>query len=299
MKLGDTFSTRSRPLPDVYTYDVPPALRAQMTHIWAEHLPADAEAMTIGVSWRDVWQTIEREIAKAHGLLALKGKGKFSHAYHRCREHFLSADTDFAIDLIEMTCKVLDKEIRRLGSVKRVTEALAEVNSMFQKNGVGYRYESGMIIRIDSTFAHEVMVRPALALLHDEKFAGAEKEILDAHKAYREGRVDDAMTDATKAVESTIKTIAQRRGLESSLPSKQDLQGLIQFLMTKEIVPRWIQSHVDGLRNVLQGVAAPRNQGAHGDGAEISDVPPHYAAYALHLAASNIVFLVECHKALK
>ena len=39
--------------------------------------------------------------------------------------------------------------------------------------------------------------------------------------------------------------------------------------------------------------------GGHGQGKDRKQVPTHFAAFALHLAASNIVFLVESHVAKK
>jgi Domain of unknown function (DUF7014) len=40
-----------------------------------------------------------------------------------------------------------------------------------------------------------------------------------------------------------------------------------------------------------------KNSG-HGQGRSPKQVPGHLARYALHLAATNIVFLVEAHEAL-
>ncbi|MGO9264340.1 MAG: DUF7014 domain-containing protein [Candidatus Binataceae bacterium] len=37
--------------------------------------------------------------------------------------------------------------------------------------------------------------------------------------------------------------------------------------------------------------------GAHGQGGQVRSVPPHLAAYALHLVATNIVMLGEAFKA--
>ena len=51
----------------------------------------------------------------------------------------------------------------------------------------------------------------ALLLLHDEEFRGAEEEFLNAHKHYRDGRQKEAIADALKAFESTLKTICDRR----------------------------------------------------------------------------------------
>ena len=56
-----------------------------------------------------------------------------------------------------------------------------------------------------------------------------------------------------------------------------------------------------GLRRVLEsGSPTVRNKaGGHGQGSTTVTIPSHLAAYALHLCGSNIVFLVEAHKAMK
>ncbi len=64
------------------------------------------------------------------------------------------------------------------------------------------------------------------------------------------------------------------------------------------LVPKYSEEQLENVAKCLIGVATVRNKTAHGAGAVPRDVPEHYAAYALHLAASNIVFLVDCHKAL-
>ena len=57
------------------------------------------------------------------------------------------------------------------------------------------------------------------------------------------------------------------------------------------------------LRSVLEsGLPTVRNKtkgSGHGQGKELINIPGHLAAYALHLAASNIVLLVEAHKSVK
>jgi hypothetical protein len=75
---------------------------------------------------------------------------------------------------------------------------------------------------------------------------------------------------------------------------------LIKLLIGKGLVPSYSEEQLQHVENVMVGIATVRNnEAAHGGGAEVRDVAEHYAAYALHLAASNIVFLVECHKAMK
>ena len=79
------------------------------------------------------------------------------------------------------------------------------------------------------------------------------------------------------------------------------------FGVRREVALAWqgarvsLASHFSGLRSVLEsGLPTVRNkQGGHGQGENPVVIPSYLAAYALHLAASNIVMLLEAHKALK
>ncbi|NJL59598.1 MAG: hypothetical protein HC887_08105 [Desulfobacteraceae bacterium] len=44
-------------------------------------------------------------------------------------------------------------------------DAIDELNSRFKEHGVGYQYESGELIRVDSQFLHAEAVKPTLNLL--------------------------------------------------------------------------------------------------------------------------------------
>jgi hypothetical protein len=78
---------------------------------------------------------------------------------------------------------------------------------------------------------------------------------------------------------------------------------LLIFLATEpknQLIPQYLETYFSGLRQVLEaGVPTVRNKtSGHGQGATPTHVPEHLAAYVLHLAASNIVMLIEAHKAL-
>ena len=79
---------------------------------------------------------------------------------------------------------------------------------------------------------------------------------------------------------------------------KDGAKELIKAMFEKQVIPTYLQTEFSGLRAVLEaGLPTLRNKSAaHGHGAEPRNIPEHFAAYALHMAASNIVFLVECHK---
>ncbi len=72
-------------------------------------------------------------------------------------------------------------------------------------------------------------------------------------------------------------------------------------MLDKGIVPPEMATHFSGLRSALEsGLPTVRNKNsAHGQGLDPVNVSPYLVAYALHLAASNIVLLVEGHRAKK
>ena len=59
--------------------------------------------------------------------------------------------------------------------------AIEELNERFRRAGVGYRFEAGMLMRLDSELLHAEVVRPALAYLHHKGFEGPRAEFLKAH----------------------------------------------------------------------------------------------------------------------
>jgi len=80
-------------------------------------------------------------------------------------------------------------------------------NYRLREGGVGYQFENGVIIRMDSQFVHAEITKKALSLLSSEQFSGAEEEFLSAHKHYRHGEHKDAIVDAGASFESTMKSI--------------------------------------------------------------------------------------------
>ena len=76
---------------------------------------------------------------------------------------------------------------------------------------MGYQYESGQIIRVDSQLIHNAVVKPALLLLRSDHLKGANSEFLSAHKHYREQEYKECLNDCLKAFESVMKGICEKR----------------------------------------------------------------------------------------
>lgn len=301
MGVFDLFSQRERRRKmagkqDVYRYDtIPEPLRVQIIHIWNTAIGHDKNL------WKIVYDALIREM----GVFFLGTPREEPPV--QCREFLLKAGTDEALDIIEATFRLVDRVIRdwhpfqreRIGITQDPVDAIDELNFRFREHGVGYQFEGGELIRLDSQYIHSESVVPAITLLRHERFRGAEEEFLKAHHHYREGRYKEAVVEALKAFESTMKCICDARRW-SYQPTAQ-AKNLIEILLNNELIPAALTSHFTSLRSVLEaGLPTVRNRtSGHGQGAEPVALPSYLASYALHLAAVNIVFLVEAHQAKK
>jgi hypothetical protein len=295
---------------DVYQYKtIPLPLRIQIVHIWKAALgrwfksSSNPYAPTSRSS--GAWNFIEKTIAKENGLwhLGVAAKDKDE----QCIEYLLTADTDGALDIIELSFRVMDRIIRGFsagelnasGIQQDADDAIEELNQRFLEHGFGFQYVDGRIVRVDSQLLHSETVKPALTLLHKSGFTGPNDEFMQAFDHHRKGENKDAIADALKAFESTMKAICDDRGWQYG--PKDTAKPLLDILFNNGLFPADLASHFAGLRSAMEsGLPTLANRTSrHGQGATPTEVPDHYVAYALHLVASNIVFLIECHNAYK
>ena len=180
-----------------------------------------------------------------------------------------------------------------------VKNVISELNQRFREHAIGYQYENGQIIRVDSEFIHAEAVKPALQLLSNPIYKGAQEEFLKAHEHYRHGRYDSALTDCLKAFESTMKIIIHKRSwvCDKNAASKK----LIDCCLANELIPKFWTDQCNSLSNMLtSSIPTPRNKlSGHGKGNDDIEVPEHLIQYVLHMTASTIVFLIKADESLK
>jgi hypothetical protein len=70
----------------------------------------------------------------------------------------------------------------------------------------------------------------------------------------------------------------------------------LKVLKSNGLFPDYLDTSFNQLISVLKsGLPEIRNNSAsHGSGSVPLQIPGHFAAFAIHLAATKIVFLVEC-----
>lgn len=309
MAVYDLFSKRQKRLrgefPDVYQYDnIPRPLRVQIAHIMRDAMgdPNSHSQHTL-----DIFEPIHDILCREYGQCSLSDENSFlSINYYDDVIDFLleSNDVDQVLDVVELSFRAIEKHCRIVEFIHhtqpKITpdEAIEELNIRFREHGVGYQYESGEIIRVDSQIIHSEAVKPVLHLLSDPRFKGANEEFLQAHEHYRHGRYKECLNDCLKAFESTMKTICEQQGW--SYQPTDTAKKLITVCFQNDLIPTYLQNQVTSLRSNLEsGVPTVRNKlGGHGQGSQPCIVPQYFAAYQLHMTASTILFLIEAEKAL-
>lgn len=299
MGIVETFTKRMKKLKnqgkiDVYKYDdIPKSLRIQIVHIWVEAIGTEKEE----------WDFIHNTLSKELGVFNLAED--YYYSFEKCKYYFLNSDVNGAIDIIELTFKYIDRVIRNYNLNKKINkdikqkpnDAINELNYRFREHCVGYELINGEIKRIDNQYLHKMSIRPTINLLSEEGFGGANNEFLKAHKHFREGNFKEAIAESLKSFESTMKTICDKKSIVYD-KDNDTASSLILILISNGIIPSYLHSHFTGLRTTLEsGLPTVRNRtSGHGQGSSTVTIPDFFASYAINLAATNILFLVNAYK---
>ncbi|WP_374442724.1 STM4504/CBY_0614 family protein [Epilithonimonas sp.] len=295
------FSKRQKKLrgeiPDVYVYDnINNNFKTQLIYIFKDSIGRDEHGYKLIESYKEIRQVLLRE----YGLFFLTDN-HYAEPHDDFLNFFLSEKNhEKIIDVIELICQFIDLKIREnhwdYHPKLKVDDALYEINERFKEHGIGYSFENGEIIRIDSTFIHSEITKPTIALLWNEKFKGANEEYMKAHNHYLHGRNKECLNECLKAFESVLKTICneKRWGFSKTDTSKK----LIRICFENGLVPTFTQNQFTSLQNVLEsGIPSIRNKlGGHGQGTEKISVDDNMTRYALNLTGSNIIFLINQSK---
>ena len=313
MKVLDIYSKRRKALAgaqdDVFVYDAIPAkLRTQIIHIMNDSFGDEQQYADHIGQVRGAYGFVLEALCREYGVFelvpAVRHNGRHDAIYQVQTFVLKAADADQVLDTVELAFDLLDRLGRTNNYIYRsnpsqvVDDAIGELNVRFRENAVGYQFEGGQIVRIDSDLLHAEVVKPALALLRDPTFAGAQAEFLKAHEHYRHGNAKEALVECLKTIESTMKIIADKRSwVHSPTATARDL---IELMYTNQLIPDFWRTHFGGLRSMLEsGVPTIRNREAgHGQGVVEVAVPLHLVAYAVHQTAAAVVFLAEAEKAL-
>src|SRR6266705_741429 len=186
-------------------------VRTQLTHVLLD-------AVGSGEYAQEAWNLVVDHYDREMGTTNLGSDRR--HPPQWAVEGFLAVTDDVTdLDLTALGLIVADEISNRLSSGDigllnvRISpvEAVESVNRFLREANVRYRFERYRWVDVSSGYVHEQVIRPALDALDRDGFAGALEEFKSALDHARAGRTKEAATDATKALESTIKCICDKR----------------------------------------------------------------------------------------
>ncbi|ACL64474.1 conserved hypothetical protein [Anaeromyxobacter dehalogenans 2CP-1] len=321
MALLDRISRRRKPPQPLVKHDqIPPAFRLQAQMILQDALGRDEYGRQQRLI-EELGRMLYREIPTPSFELQRVGswiRGNIT-APDVLYQYVAVGNTDECLDAIELGFRAINGEMRERwnksqhdrksylhwhGAKLTPDEATEELNVRFADHGLGYRFsvEAHQLIRSDSQYMQQEVVELAWRLLHELGFDGPAEEFAHAHRCFRRGGakdLEDAITNAAKAVESTAKAICAQRRWKHDRGAT--LKPLLKLLFDKGLVPTRLDSFFAGLRTALESGLPPirNSQGGHGQGAKPREIDDHVVELALNLGASSIVFLCQAHRAMK
>lgn len=305
MALFELFSKRQKMLrgevPDVYVYDnISQPLRVQIVHIIQDTIGKDKYERNAQAAYK----FLHKALCKEYGVFTLKQRARSDD--EAILDYFLDCEEyERCLDIVEICFRIIENHIgknynywkQHTTSSQDPEDAINELNSRFKESGVGYQFESGELIRVDSQFIHSETVKPVLRLLGSKKaYSGSNDEFLSAHEHYRHKRYKECLNECLKSFESLMKAIHEKHSWPYN--PNDTAKKLINSCLSNNLVPEYLQTQFASVRILLEsGIPTVRNkEGGHGQGAEISTVPEHLASYTLHLTATNLLFLANCEE---
>lgn len=294
MAVFQTFSTRNKKkVKDVYIYDkIPSKFKGQLVNL----LEASIGLNTI--LWDVIWRDVRKELGLIRNIVA-SPKAEIM-------DLLVSTSSQDLLDIIDISffyiAYVLNEEVRKnynlynkYGITLLPNEAIEELNQRFLEHDLGYQFNDKMLFRIDSQYTHTQFVIPALHLIYDEEFSGANEEFINAFSYFKKRNYEAAITEATKALESVLKLICERNNWEYEKTGAA--KKLMQTLVNNKFFASYMDSYRNNLIGILEALPTIRNkESAHGKGDIKRNVTQHLASFALNQAATCILFLIQTYR---
>ncbi|AQS47065.1 hypothetical protein BMG03_04075 [Thioclava nitratireducens] len=291
---------KNRPADDVFSYDeASDTLRTQILQMFEEaaenYDPYRSRTDTFAID-PDLLANLVKALRREYGLRKLTPRVYDGEYLLELVQFISECDTDEFLDCVELFCRIVSNDKSVNSAVKE--DLIAEVNHRLREAGLGYEYDKE-IVRIDSKLVHGSVVKPVIHLLSsDPFFAGAESEFFSAFSHFKDGKHKEAIADALKSFESTMKSILTKRKWQFG--PNDTASKLLQACFNHGLVPTYLQTQFTSLKSLLEsGVPTVRNKtSGHGQGVSVQNPDEHLTSFALYMTAINIKFLIECDAAL-
>lgn len=276
-------------IPDVWTYDtLPKNVRVQ---IWQTFMDSYARRYA-----ENMCKTLRHELGVE--TLTYQTYWFFDGTWDyesELRDFFFADITNsrLAFSIVEYIL-IFIKSLNTETSKKEIDE----INYRLKEARIGYEFntDANMLIKKSDEAVYQLSIEPAFHLLSDLKFKESIDNFAKAFSDYQSGTTKDlenAITNASKALESTIKNICKLKRYEFN--EEKPLKDQVAVLKNKKFLPEKYSNYFDKITDLIIAVATPRNKTAgHGQSDEAADiVDEKLVEFVLAQVASVIVFLTK------
>ena len=255
--IRETFSKRQKRLAkagqqDVYQYDdLPKPFRVQVVYILVAAIgPSRASHHGYETPSAKIWESLHKDLRKEFGVFTLTGKT--NSAQEDFVSFVLEAAPEQAFDAIEFAFQDIDDVVRRryqglISTELKPSEAIEELNQRFKEHGIGYQFIQHVLVA--SRFLNSSMLKllspPYRSSTHRDLMVQPRGIHQSLHTS-RHGRDKEAVVDALKAFESTMKAICVAR--KWAVDPTATAKDLIKTLLTNGLIPPELESHFTGLQ---------------------------------------------------
>jgi AbiJ N-terminal domain 4 len=301
--MANIFSRRTAPQRDAFRYDLPSQIRSRLFHSLDQLVMNEGQQSDT----QEILHELGDKLVAQYGGLRRPLYEAARVSNHPVIEHFASCDDQHALDFIELWFRC--HAYWRTGLENRGVEA---VNNIFREEGIGYeltpwinretdepvrrfgrrtngktyRTQYPEMVRRDTEFVHEEIVKPCFDVLSSKAFTVANEELLKAFAAYRRGEFDDALTSCGSAFESVLKTICDLKRWAYD-PAKDTCAKLVQICQDNALFPPF---YAEAFKSV--GTIRNKLSDAHGRGPKPEyTVEKENVDHLIQMTAAHIVFL--------
>lgn len=171
---------------------------------------------------------------------------------------------------------------------REANEATKDLNVLLVIHRSPWRFVAGEAVLIDSSYLHDELIARTAELLGNAKAAGPLQEFQGAVSALQAGDSKRAVVEVHKSVESVMKLVLDTH-------EHWTFGRLLSELVKSGLLPEYYEEFLRHFEMLALGAVKARNRPGtgHGQGPEAVDVPRSLAQFAIHLAGSINVFLLE------
>lgn len=267
---------------DIWTTNVPAELRQKILWLLERH-GRRVNEYSAETGMRTILSYAHHYLTRSIGVETLHGGQK---PHNDMQYHIKNAKDSEYPDILESLCVGYDFALQQYISKdtkKEMQVFQADINELLESYKLSYTVENGQVTDFASRELHMEVVSPALHLLKTEGWEDVEQAYQEALKELARKKPDNAITDATTALQVGLRKLGCKGdSFESLVKSAKNtiLQG-------------YDARYVGGLEKLVDWASAVRAN--KGDGHKVVKPTPEDAWFIVHLVGALLLYLAKKH----